>query len=846
MKKILSAILCAAMVLSLTACDNQKVSIDTSKSEPTSISSSKTTSEPVYTYSEADFEYDTAEGGIKITKYLGKGGYVKIPDKIDGKTVVEINSDAFDGCVGLIGIFIPAKLTNISIGGSYLEGCINLESIKVADDNPNYYSFDDVLYAKEEEGLTMMVCPIAKKGILKIPSSVTALRYGFGNISLYECEYIEGINVADGNPNFCSIDGLLCEKEDNGDITLVVYPKAKGSEIVIPDGVTIVDSDIFDERSDITIYIGSDVRHFNFSVNGSMYIGAPEILHRGAFAPFDITKIKNISVSENNKTFFCIDKMLCENSEDGEVELLVCLPTASRKIAIPDGVTYIGRTSFKDCKDLTGIAIPNSVRTIGVDAFRGCSKLKSIDIPESVSVIGWEAFEGCENLSSVAIPDSVTYIGKDAFKGCNNIKVTYKGKTYTQSNMSDFYNLFSNTQPSDTSSATNEPTAYSPETDFGAAFVNDGMEIRTYVGNGGDVVIPETISGDPVVMISGRITNHEGFVGAFKNNTAVTSITIPDTVMGFGGVEGCTNLKSINVGEGNPYLASIDGILYRKTENGLMLILCPEGKKGKIVIPDSVTEIAEGAFYGCNRITEIVVGNGVTKVNKDILGGCVNLKHLTLGNGINRFGHPPLVTEGDTLENFESLETVVFGDGLTWLGDGFDGCTNLKKVVLGKNLETIDRYAFAGCSSLNEIDIPKSVTRIDEGAFTGTAWLENKRKENPLVVVNGILIDGTACSGNVTIPNGITDIGYKAFAGCKNITNVTVPNGVTHIWGGAFSECANLKKVTLPNSITFVDCPVTMGYPVFYESPNVTVTYKGKTYTQNNMFGLYGLFNELY
>lgn len=394
------------------------------------------------------------------------------------------------------------------------------------------------------------------------------------------------------------------------------------------------------------------------------------------------------------------------------------------------------------------------------------------------------------------------------------------------------------------------PAVNSPEEDFVIWYQRvGGLTITGYEGNGGDVVIPEEFEGKSgegmaVTSIGRNPVTHKG---AFDDITSITSITIPKTVCGVDSLFiGCTNLSSINVDNSNINLASVDGMLCERTENGLKLIRCPEGKKGKIVIPDSVTEIAEGAFYGCNRITEIVVGNGVTKVNKDILGGCVNLKHLTLGNGINRFGHPPLVTEGDTLENFESLEAVVFGDGLTWLGDGFDGCTNLKKVVLGKNLETIDRYAFAGCSSLSEIDIPKSVTRIYEGAFTGTAWLENKRKENPLVVVNGILIDGTACSGNVTIPNGITDIGYKAFAGCKNITNVTVPNGVTHIWGGAFSECANLKKVTLPNSITFVDCPVTMGYPVFYESPNVTVTYKGKTYTQNNMFDLYGLFNELY
>lgn len=605
-------------------------------------------------------------------------------------------------------------MTTISyFGRSYLEGCINLESIKVADDNPSYYSFDDVLYEKEEDGLRMMICPVAKKGIVKIPSSATKIGYFLG-VTLHnmfdECEYIEGINVAEGNPNFCSIDGLLCEKTDDEDITLVVYPKARGSEIVIPDGITSVEQ-IFYDRTDITsVTIGGNVKQIISPVeNSSLHDGAPPILYDGAFTAFDITNIKNISVSENNKTFFFIDKMLCENSDDGEVELLICLTTASGKITVPDGVTYISRSSFKDCENLTSITIPNSVRTIGVDAFRGCSKLKSIEIPQSVSVIGWEAFKDCKNLSSVTIPDSVAYIGENAFEGCNNIIVTYRGKTYTQNNMNDLYAVATSaTSPSETSStATSEPTTpiitYAPETDFGCAFMNDSVEIRTYVGNGGDVVIPETISGDPVVMVSGRVTNREGFVGAFKNNTAVTSITIPDTVTGFGGVEGCTNLVSINVGEGNPYLASVDGMLCRKTDNGLMLVLCPEGKKGKAVIPDSVTEIAEGAFYGCGGITEIIVGNGVTKVNKDIFGGCENLKYLTLGNSIKDFGRPTylIADMGDTLENFANLESVVFGDGLIRLGDcAFDGCTSLKSVTLGNGVTSISNYAFIGCPNV--------------------------------------------------------------------------------------------------------------------------------------------------
>lgn len=474
MKKIFSAVICAALVLSLAGCDNQN-SVENTKSRDKDKSSSEGVSKPVssdsdivYDFSKGDFEYEDTEGGIRITKYLGKGGYVKIPDKIDGKTIVEIKSDSFDGCVGLVSILIPAKLTKININGRPV-GCTNLESIEVADDNPSYYSFDGVLYEKKKDGLWMMMCPVAKKGTVNIPDIVTQIGeyvfkgceriesinipksvtdigsiFGVVQSTFEECNSLVSINVAEDNPNYCSFDGILCKKWSDGEVTAEVCPKAKGGEIVIPDGVTVV-GDIFYENSNITsVFIGSDVKEISRGrspIAGFIGNDIPKkVSYIARFECFDgCVNLKSLRVSENNPTYFCSDGMFCEKRDDGEIELRVCLPFAKNKIVIPDSVTFVGSCAFENSKEITSVTIPSGVNTIGTSAFSGCSKLESVDISESVSVIGESAFKGCENLSSVIIPNSVTYIGSSVFYGCPSITVTYKGKTYTQGNMDDLY-----------------------------------------------------------------------------------------------------------------------------------------------------------------------------------------------------------------------------------------------------------------------------------------------------------------------------------------------------------------------------------------------------------------------
>lgn len=67
-------------------------------------------------------------------------------------------------------------------------------------------------------------------------------------------------------------------------------------------------------------------------------------------------------------------------------------------VAIPEGVTEIGKSAFYDCAGLTSVTIPEGVTMIGDSAFAGCKSLTSVTIPASVTVIADNAFDNSVEL----------------------------------------------------------------------------------------------------------------------------------------------------------------------------------------------------------------------------------------------------------------------------------------------------------------------------------------------------------------------------------------------------------------------------------------------------------------
>ena len=242
--------------------------------------------------------------------------------------------------------------------------------------------------------------------------------------------------------------------------------------------------------------------------------------------------------------------------------------------------------------------------------------------------------------------------------------------------------------------------------------------IRCRKDYAGAIVIPKGVTkigkiGDTTRFLPTVFLENDN---AFCGCNSLTSIKIPESVteIKYCAFARCFSLKEIIVDEGNTNYCSKDGVLYSKDMS--RLIAFPGGKVS-IKIPDSVTEIGCGAFYGCTNLISIEIPNSVTKIGQGAFRGCTCLTSIKISHSVTEIG-------SSAFESCTSLTSIVFPDGVTEIGSrAFSRCTNLTSIEIPDSVTEIGSRAFSRCTSLTSIEIPHSVTVIGDWAFAGCTSL---------------------------------------------------------------------------------------------------------------------------
>lgn len=455
---------------------------------------------------------------------------------------------------------------------------------------------------------------------LTIPETVTKIGQMFCHGTS-----IKRFIVSDGNPNYCSVDGVLFSKDMS---KLLCFPSSRSSVYTIPESVNYISKGAFILYGNLYLVISKNIKYIeNMGIYSTKNL---EIVCLPDEPPVcDITD--NLRISKLYVYKDCEDKYrsdsfwgsICSNiiaSESFDLNLysdgdfIYELPESgshatvsidgtnlNKSIVIPSYVEYKGNVYdiayIKDFRyrEIESVELPETAIEIYDDAFSGTS-LSTIVFPtiSSLKRIGNNAFYSTD-LVTVDLPNSVEFIGLSAFACSFNLKSVKLSDNLKEMSESVFFETPSleriSISPANEYFTVIDNVLYSKDKSILYCYPSNDTKETYYIEDGTDSVASMAFS----------------FVKNLKHVYIPASVTKKlETVFSCNMI-----LSDINVDEDNEFYASADGVLYDKD---IKTLYCyPSYNAKDFVIPQGVEKITAysimsgAAFLGGETILENIV-----------------------------------------------------------------------------------------------------------------------------------------------------------------------------------------------------------------------------------------------
>lgn len=549
----------------------------------------------------------TAIGDYAFNRCIG------MTDVTIGNNVTDIGKEAFANCSGLTSVTVPDSV--VSLGNSAFQSCNKLESVDIGS---NVTAISDAVFA----GCTSL-------NSLEIPENVTAI----GHQAFSDCTGLTGITIPDsvqsiGCRAFYDCDSLKTVTVGKG-VTIIdkeAFRNCAGlTAITLPDSVTTVGDSAFQGCSGLgSATVGDSVTSIGYSAfdhcTSLTSITIPDsIVSLGGSAFKACNKLESADIGSNVTalgygTFQGCASLTHITIPDSVQSLgsYVFDGCASLKtVTVGKGVTTIGQKAFYNCSSLTGITLPDSVITVGSSAFEGCTGLETVTIGNgvteiedkaffgcaglstcvignSISEIGCEAFSGCAGLTDITLPASLTVLGEKAFYKCSKLEsIRFLGESFT--NRYIIYDIL----PEDCFGVCINPDGEyycencNPQSRSALSHINPTVEIYIPAGDASwDPYVEELdfliwVRYDPDTQppaeteqgIVYEIVNGEVMITDYTG--AAADLVIPSEIGGYP-------------------VTAIEGLAFSGCDSLI-----------SITVPDSITAIGDGAFFGCSRLRHV-------------------------------------------------------------------------------------------------------------------------------------------------------------------------------------------------------------------------------------------------
>ncbi len=435
---------------------------------------------------------------------------------------------------------------------------------------------------------------------------------------------------------------------------------------------------------------------------------------------------------------------------------------------IPDGEFYANGK-------LETIVLPDSLEGIQEEAFKNCTALVNIHtyvdkntiknntMPSSLIdvKVGSGIFAGCTSITTIKLPEcgAALQFAKELFMGCSGLKTVTIPATVT----------------------------VLPESAFVAAGVPEGM-----------TVVFETDGQGKAGLV--RLMSY-AFAGANITQLDLSACTglegIDPGCFSYAGASASAKLKTLVL----PNTVTKDGLVigtnaFNSTPITDMYVKEREIEDaGKVVLPDYVISLGEGAFYNNTAMEELRISANLPRINAYTFDGCANLGHIEQST-VN--GECKIISIGDaafrgtsTLDNANFLADMnrleVIGDSVGAFDQSHDdeAFSGVKPLEYGGDIKNNVVYGSSVFekSKIQEASFPASLRRINLYAFWGADNLKT-------------VTWASEPSGD-KLEKGEYVIDAGAFYGCTSMTKFLYPKtenrGATFkILGCAFYNCVKL------------------------------------------------------
>lgn len=524
-------------------------------------------------------------------------------------------------------------------------------------------------------------------------------------------------------------------------------------------------------------------------------------------------------------------------------------------ITIPNTVTELGASCFYYCTSLSTVKLSSKLTTMGASCFENCSSLGSITLPSTLTTMEASCFENA-GLTSITIPAKVTTIGSKCFynnklteiKTANNTKFSakdnvlyqkdgtnYTAIAYARGSAATTLTLQNNTIRIESytfyNSSLNSISLPNSLTTIGSyAFKSSSISSVQYAdiaqsnlqtiessafsncSNLKSIEFPDSLqtiqsSAFSSTGLQSINTNNVQMItsGAFGSCGSLTTVTIGKELKGTDGsvFNGSSNLGTITVTEENPYLTSVDNVVFNKDKTQICFYAFAK-TNATYEVPDTVTAINGYSIYRALALEELYVPSNINTIASYGIYNNAKLNSVYFKGDVNT-----IASSG--ISNNTKLNSIYFTGNAPAISTSI---INNKNNLLIFKTETSTGWDDAKWLSYEFADYYPDNTETDEGVIDnkikwtyegadGSVKLECTAEDNTNTRLPDFVGDSPAPWAKymdkiqTVEAEGIEGIGDYNFQGAKKLIRLEADEALLKIGAYGFENCEKLLFIDI-------------------------------------------------